>query len=108
MAVSLVQHWSPCASLITTTVQDSIDWLDINSERATEDLLAVEENEDEPTSLRPGEEARSLLCKECGKRFRGVSQAEFHASKTEHQDFEESTEEIAPLTEEEKIARLEE
>ena len=46
------------------------------------------------------------MCNECGKRFRGTAQAEFHASKTEHQDFSESTEEIAPLTEEEKKAKL--
>jgi hypothetical protein len=58
--------------------------------------------------LKPGEEARSLVCNECGKRFRSQAQAEFHASKTEHVDFSESTEEIAPLTEEEKAARLEE
>ena len=46
------------------------------------------------------------MCNECGKRFRSTAQAEFHASKTEHQDFSESTEEIAPLTEEEKKAKL--
>lgn len=34
--------------------------------------------------------------------------AEFHATKTGHVDFSESTEEIAPLTEEEKKAKLEE
>lgn len=77
--------------------------------------------------------AKSMICNECGKKFRSVAQAEFHASKTyvtpewrgrrgislsrsgltvmrnrEHVDFSESTEEIAPLTEEEKKARLEE
>ncbi len=46
------------------------------------------------------------MCNECGKRFRGTAQAEYHASKTEHQDFSESTEELAPLTEEEKKAKL--
>ena len=58
--------------------------------------------------MNPGEEARSLVCNECGKRFRSTAQAEFHASKTEHQDFSESTEEIAPLTDVEKKAKLEE
>ena len=52
--------------------------------------------------------ARSLICNECGKKFRSQAQAEFHATKTEHVDFAESTEEIAPLTEEEKKAKLEE
>jgi hypothetical protein len=58
--------------------------------------------------LQPGEEPRSLACNECGKKFRSQAQAEFHASKSGHVDFSESTEEIAPLTEEEKKARLEE
>ena len=52
--------------------------------------------------------ARSLLCSDCGKKFRSNAQAEFHATKTGHENFEESTEELKPLTEEEKKARLEE
>ena len=52
------------------------------------------------------EHAQSLVCNECGKKFRDQSAAEFHASKTEHTDFSESVEEIAPLTEEEKRAKL--
>lgn len=55
-----------------------------------------------------GEEARSLVCNECGKKFRSKEQAEFHAQKTQHVDFAESTEDIAPLSPEEKKARLEE
>ena len=54
------------------------------------------------------DEAKSLVCNECGKKFRGVAAAEYHATKTEHQDFSESTDEIKPLTEEEKKAKLEE
>ena len=61
----------------------------------------------EPPALKEGEVAKSLVCNECGKKFRSQAQAEFHASKTEHVDFAESTEEIAPLTEEEKKAKLE-
>ena len=86
-------------------VQDAIDWLDKNSSETIEDLR---ESEAEPPALQPGEAARSLVCNDCGKRFRSTAQAEFHASKTEHQDFSESTEEIAPLTEEEKKAKLSE
>ena len=54
------------------------------------------------------EEARSLVCNECGKSFRNEEQAEFHAQKTQHVDFAESTQEIAPLSAEEKKAKLEE
>ena len=49
-----------------------------------------------------------MVCNECGKKFRSQAQAEFHASKSEHVDFSESTEEIAPLTEDEKKVRLQE
>ena len=52
------------------------------------------------------EEARSLVCDKCGKRFRGNAAAEFHASNTEHKDFSESKEGIAPLSEEENKAKL--
>ncbi|ERT01783.1 UBX domain protein [Sporothrix schenckii 1099-18] len=60
------------------------------------------------SALESGQEAKSLVCNECGKKFRSQATAEFHASKSGHTDFAESTEEIAPLTEEEKKARLEE
>ena len=33
-------------------------------------------------ALEPGEQAMSLLCNDCGKKFRSQAQAEFHASKT--------------------------
>lgn len=61
---------------------------------------------DEGPALQPGEEPRSLVCNDCGKKFRSQAQAEFHASKSQHVDFSESTEEIAPLTEEQKNERL--
>ena len=68
--------------------------------------------ETDPTTvaadLKPGEEAKSLVCNDCGRKLRSHAQAEFHATKTGHVDFAESTEEIAPLTEEEKKAKLEE
>ena len=41
-----------------------------------------------------------------GKKFRSVAQAEIHGSRTEHVNFSESTEEIAPLTEEQKKEKL--
>lgn len=56
-------------------------------------------------------EARSVQCDECGKLFKSEVEIEFHAAKTGHQSFSESTEEVQPLTEEEKreqIKKLEE
>ncbi|KAF7798704.1 hypothetical protein EIP86_009928 [Pleurotus ostreatoroseus] len=42
----------------------------------------------------------------CGKIFRNTALAQFHAEKSGHDQFEESTEEIKPLTEEEKKQKL--
>jgi len=76
----------------TGGLQGAIDWLATNQEKSVEELKsstpqAIVEN-DEPEDGAPAnplagsEEARSLVCNECGKRFRSHAQAEFHASKT--------------------------
>lgn len=51
---------------------------------------------------------KSIKCTDCGKVFKSPAFASFHAEKSGHTSFEESTEEIKPLTEEEKKAKLEE
>jgi len=90
-----------------SSVQGAIDWLEKNQDKSIEELKEDDfEDEEGAPKIQPGESARSLLCKDCNKKFRTQAQAEFHASKTEHMNFEESTEEIAPLTEEEKKAKL--
>ncbi|KAK7437387.1 hypothetical protein VKT23_018632 [Stygiomarasmius scandens] len=53
-------------------------------------------------------EAKSIKCSQCGKIFKNTALANYHAEKSGHDQFEESTEEIKPLTEEEKKQRLEE
>jgi len=97
-------------------LQGALQWLEDNQDKSVDEIKSATstttaEEDDanaEPPALKEGEVAKSLVCNECGKRFRSQAQAEFHASKTEHIDFSESTEEIAPLTEEEKKQRLEE
>ncbi|KAH8169298.1 UBX domain-containing protein [Sarocladium implicatum] len=99
-------------------LQGALQWLEDNQDKSLEDIQAAEaskaadeEDEDETKAqineLETGQ-ARSLVCNDCGKRFRNQDLASFHASKTDHTDFSESTEEIAPLTEEEKKAKLDE
>ncbi|WFD42229.1 hypothetical protein MPSI1_000870 [Malassezia psittaci] len=56
----------------------------------------------------PQESAKSIKCNQCGKVFRDMDLAMYHADKSGHDDFEESSEEIKPLTEEEKANRLSE
>ncbi|GAQ37368.1 hypothetical protein AtubIFM55763_000533 [Aspergillus tubingensis] len=87
-------------------IQGALEWLEANQDKSLEEIK--EEESEEGPALQPGEEARSLVCNECGKKFRSHAQAEFHASKSQHVDFSESTEELAPLTEDQKKARLEE
>ncbi|XP_054707941.1 UBX domain-containing protein 1-like [Uloborus diversus] len=51
-------------------------------------------------------EAKSLKCDECNRKFRTDSEVEFHAVKTGHQSFSESSEEVKPLTEEERREQI--
>ena len=55
--------------------------------------------------------AKSYKCEECGKVLRDAASVQLHAARTQHENFAESTDEIKPLTEEEKkeqLARLKE
>ncbi|KAJ5811082.1 Ubiquitin-associated/translation elongation factor EF1B N-terminal eukaryote [Penicillium robsamsonii] len=92
----------------TGGLQGALQWLEDNQDKSLEEIQtqAQEAQDEEGPALQPGEQPRSLVCNECGKKFRGQSQAEFHASKSGHVDFAESTEEVAPLTEEQKKQRL--
>jgi hypothetical protein len=85
-------------------VQGALEWLETNQDKSLEEIKAQAEQagDEEGPALQPGEEPRSLVCNDCGKKFRSTAQAEFHASKSQHVDFAESTEELAPLTEDQK------
>ncbi|KAL7634562.1 UNVERIFIED_CONTAM: hypothetical protein RMT77_014939 [Armadillidium vulgare] len=50
--------------------------------------------------------AKSIKCDDCGKLFKSNEEVEFHAVKSGHSSFSESTEEKRPLTEEEKRQKL--
>lgn len=52
------------------------------------------------------EVAKSIKCDDCGKLFKSQDEVEFHASKSGHENFSESTEEKKALTEEEKKEQL--
>ena len=93
-----------------------MDWLEANQDKPLEEITAgpstrgTNDDDDdpngEPPALKAGEVARSLVCDDCGKRFRSEAQASFHGDKTGHDRFSESTEAIPELTEEEKKAKL--
>ncbi|KAI1173142.1 DNA-binding protein [Nemania sp. FL0916] len=85
---------------------DAMDWLEKTQDTPMEDLLAEEEVGPVIAKVEGEAVAMSLVCNECGKKFRSQREAEFHANKSDHADFSESTEEIAPLSAEEKKQRL--
>ena len=51
-------------------------------------------------------EVKSFKCDVCGKLLKDQDEMEYHAAKTDHSSFSESTEEKKPLSEEEKRAQL--
>ncbi|KAH9900119.1 hypothetical protein F4778DRAFT_157054 [Xylariomycetidae sp. FL2044] len=87
---------------------DAMDWLEKTQDTPFEELLEEEEAGANVAKIDEGKTAMSMVCNECGKKFRGANEMQFHAAKSGHTDFAESTEEIAPLTEEEKKQKLEE
>lgn len=106
-----------------TNVQEVMEWLlaheDELDNAEVEEAEKVEKDnaenatkteEDAPKSddaeAESGVEAKSLKCDECGRLFKNQLEVEFHAAKSGHSSFSESTEEKKPLTEEEKQAQL--
>ena len=71
-------------------MQGALQWLEDNQDKSMEEITAkapasTSEDTDqsiEPPALKDGEVAKSMVCNECGKKFRSVAQAEFHASRT--------------------------
>ncbi|KAF2864025.1 hypothetical protein K470DRAFT_209109 [Piedraia hortae CBS 480.64] len=85
----------------------ALDWLEKNADTSLEDLEEEEAAAAQAGDTADGAQAQSFVCNDCGKKLRNMNMAQFHAEKTGHDDFSESTEELAPLTEEEKKKKLE-
>lgn len=73
----------------------------LNSGSASDKSIDNSNEEDKAAEM-----AKSLQCDECGKLFTTQDMVEFHAAKTGHSKFSESTEEKKPLTEEEKKEQM--
>ncbi|PKS07759.1 hypothetical protein jhhlp_006367 [Lomentospora prolificans] len=99
-------------------LNQALEWLEANQDKPLDELVAQEEaekddeDENEGTNINVDSSAeggmKSLVCNDCGKLFKNADLASYHATKSGHTDFSESTQEIAPLTEEQKAQRLEE
>jgi hypothetical protein len=76
--------------LTPVPVQQALTWLEENQDKPLEELQATQasvatagdDGEDGQPSIPSGVSAQSLVCNECGKKFRNRDQASFHASKT--------------------------
>jgi hypothetical protein len=96
-------------------LQPALDHVVENSERPIPDynnqpadMYAKNGQKGEDDMLAGIGEAQSIKCVECGKLLKSAAFASFHAEKSGHTNFEESTEEVKPLTEEEKKQKLQE
>lgn len=88
-----------------TIVNGALEWIEKNQDKSIEEINSEEPAES--SSAAPNDDAaQSLVCDDCGKKFRNSSEAEYHATKTQHTNFSQSTDVIAPLTEEEKKEKL--
>lgn len=79
------------------TVEGAVDWLMEHQD---------DEDIDHPVPMGPLQKMQSYKCNQCGKVLSNMANLELHANKTGHSDFEESTEAVVPLTEEEKKAKI--
>ena len=79
------------------TVEAAVDWLMQHQD---------DDDIDQPIPPGPIQKAQSYKCNECGKILSNMANLELHANKTGHSDFEESTQSVIPLTEEEKKAKI--
>ncbi|XP_059149688.1 UBX domain-containing protein 1-like [Physella acuta] len=110
-------------------VQLAMDWLFAHSddpdidepvEAPKDNILGkAEEAAAETSETSPGEtegtdqaeQPKSLKCDECGKLLKSEIEMQAHAARTQHSSFSESTDEVKPLTDEEKreqMAKLQE
>ncbi|KAJ1854548.1 hypothetical protein GGH12_003553 [Coemansia sp. RSA 1822] len=93
-------------------LQQALDWLSENAGKPLLDEPMDETPSSEPTETpnEPApvsdEQAQSLVCNECNKQFKNEELAQYHAVKSGHTDFAQSTEAVKPLSEEEKKRKL--
>lgn len=67
---------------MTCLVPDAMDWLEKTQDTPMEELLEEEESGTNVAKLEDDTVAMSLVCNECGKKFRSQGEAEFHANKS--------------------------
>ncbi|GKT60109.1 DNA-binding protein [Colletotrichum tofieldiae] len=107
----------------TGNLNGALEWLEANQDKPLDELTAAastaaKDDDDDAgevqaniDALESGATAKSLVCNECALRDRSLIYFVHYKThvlthKRDHTDFSESTEEIAPLTDEQKKAKL--
>lgn len=96
----------PSAAAPTTASGSVGQLMDVDVDDEDEDALRRLMGTQAGATSSAEAEAKSIKCSECGKVFKNTALANYHAEKSGHDQFEESTEELKPLTEEEKQQKL--
>ena len=79
----LLSHSISLSNTNPFTVQGALEWLEANQDKSLEEITNPETDANiEPPALQAGEVAKSMKCNQCGKKFRSMAQAQFHAEKT--------------------------
>lgn len=109
VAMGFEQEKAQLALQKSGNLPSAIDWLEVNADRTVEDIQQeAAASAGDTADAASGTQAMSMVCNDCGRKLRNMAAAQYHAEKTGHDDFAESTEEIAPLTPAEKQQRLQE
>ncbi|RZB39926.1 UBX, APG6, and/or AAA 32 domain containing protein [Asbolus verrucosus] len=101
----------------SSDIQVAMDWLLSHEDelenfpnedsQPTEDSQPNDQsNAESQSDTTEGQVVKSIKCEDCGKLFKTQEEVEFHATKSGHENFSESTEEKKALTEEEKKEQL--
>ena len=90
------------------TIEGAVEWLTQHQEDEDIDdpIPLVPANNNNNNTNTSAAVAQSYKCNECGKLLSNMANLELHANKTGHSDFEESTQSKAPLTAEQKQAKI--
>lgn len=83
---------------------DDVIPADTNTDTGNAETLVLKPEPDDSSESETV--AKSIKCNDCNRLFKTQMEIEFHAAKTGHSNFSESTEEKKPLTEEEKREQL--
>ncbi|RKP15876.1 hypothetical protein ROZALSC1DRAFT_31928, partial [Rozella allomycis CSF55] len=86
----------------SVSIEAAVQWIEVNQEK-----LAEGDTNEQKDSI-DDSQAKSIRCDECGKHFKNQDHAEFHAAKSGHSNFSMSTDEVKPMSEEEKSEKLKE